>query len=357
MVLTTLGVCPPYMETSPCNKGEDWLVLCLSLSNSLLMKHSQNYYMKMSSQLTSLVSSFDGSNYGLWSKSMKAFLMSQGLWSYVDGSTSAPIAPIAPLKPSPLDPNATTADRQQHADDEKAYKEDSATYVTENTAFLAAMLVWNKANDMALGSILLRLAPSLQQQASNSTQAEQVWDTLENQYGTPTIPMVYKDFKEVITIRFNPNQHPAAQLNKMATAFQQLSNVTIGSGHRLTWISIPPQLQAMIALAPLPSKWEHLVQIIINGTEMDQLTFRTVREALVAQWDMELNRGGHKNTQNANKISAVKRKHGDPRFNQQQGGSQQRTDDSGSQRYNQHSQRGKGKGKGKDKGKQRANNP
>jgi len=122
--------------------------------------------------------------------------MSQGLWAYVDGTISAPIAPIAPLKPSPLDPNATTADRQQHADDEKAYKEDSALYVTENAAYLAAALVWNKANDMALGSILLRLTPSLQQQALHSTQAEQVWDTLENQYSTPTIPMVYKDSKK-----------------------------------------------------------------------------------------------------------------------------------------------------------------
>src|SRR6266436_1124125 len=104
------------METSPCKKGEDWLVLCLSLSNLLLMKCLQNNHTKMSSQLTSLVSSFDGSNYGLWSKSMKAFLMSQGLWAYVDGTISAPIAPIAPLKPSSLDLNATTADRQQHAD-------------------------------------------------------------------------------------------------------------------------------------------------------------------------------------------------------------------------------------------------
>jgi len=37
--------------------------------------------------------------------------------------------------------------------------------------------------------------------------------------------------------------------------------------------------------------------------------------------DTELNRGGYKNTQNTNKISAVKRKHGNLRFNQQQGSS------------------------------------
>src|SRR6266404_563957 len=243
---------------------------------------------------------------------------------------SAPIAPIAPLKPSPPDPNATTADRQQHADDEKAYKEDDALFVTKNATYLQNVLIWNKANDMALGSILLCLTPSIQQQASISMQAEQAWDALENQYGTPTIPMVYKDFKEAISIRFNPNQHPAAELNRMAAAFQRLSNITIGSGHRLTWISNPPQLQAMITLTVLPSKWEHLVQIIINSTEMDQLTFRTVQEALVVQWDTESNCGGHKNTQNANKISAIKCKRGNLCFNQQQGSLQQRTDDSGS---------------------------
>jgi len=73
------------------------------------------------------------------------------------------------------------------------------------------------------------------------------------------------------------------------------------------------------------------------------------------KWDTETNHGGHKGSHNAQKLSAVKRKRGDPRFNQQQGSSQQHTDDSGSQRYNnQHSQRGKGKGKGK--GKDKGNN-
>ncbi len=78
----------------------------------------------------------------------------------------------------------------------------------------------------------------------------------------------------------------------------------------------------MIALAVLPTKWEHLVQIIINTNEMSALDFDTVREAIVAQWDTESTRGGHKKPHDANKISAVKRKRGDPRFNQQQGSSQ-----------------------------------
>ena len=49
----------------------------------LSVKHLQ---ITMMSQLTSLVPVFDGQNYNLWAQPIKVFLMSQGLWSYVDGS-------------------------------------------------------------------------------------------------------------------------------------------------------------------------------------------------------------------------------------------------------------------------------
>src|SRR6266404_4067115 len=92
---TMLGVCPPYMETSSCNKGEDWLVLCLSLSNLLLMKLTFTELFTMSSQLTTLVQTFDGPNYQLWSKPMKAWLQSQGLWGFVDRTIARPADPAA----------------------------------------------------------------------------------------------------------------------------------------------------------------------------------------------------------------------------------------------------------------------
>ena len=44
----------------------------------------------MSSQLTNLVPVFDGQNYGQWAKAIKAFLMSQGLWGYMDGTIPHP---------------------------------------------------------------------------------------------------------------------------------------------------------------------------------------------------------------------------------------------------------------------------
>ena len=46
----------------------------------------------MTSQLTSLISIFDSQNYNLWAQPIKAFLMSQGLWGYVNGSITAPAA-------------------------------------------------------------------------------------------------------------------------------------------------------------------------------------------------------------------------------------------------------------------------
>ena len=47
----------------------------------------------MSSQLTTLVQTFDRLNYQLWSKVMKAWLQSQGLWGFVDGTIVHPADP------------------------------------------------------------------------------------------------------------------------------------------------------------------------------------------------------------------------------------------------------------------------
>jgi hypothetical protein len=46
----------------------------------------------MSTNVASLVPILDGTNYGIWSKAMKAFLMSLGLWGYADGTLAEPAA-------------------------------------------------------------------------------------------------------------------------------------------------------------------------------------------------------------------------------------------------------------------------
>ena len=42
---------------------------------------------------------FDGQNWLLWSQSMRAFLMSNSLWAFVNGDQQEPIAPSPPAGP------------------------------------------------------------------------------------------------------------------------------------------------------------------------------------------------------------------------------------------------------------------
>src|ERR1700744_1808291 len=107
----------------------------------------------MSSQLTTFISVFDSSNWGIWSKVMKAYLQSQGLWGYVSG------------------------DIAQQADGHANHP------------------AQDRANDMALGTLTLCLQPALQQNSTEGT-AKVLWNNLQDNYGVPTMPSIYKDFKE-----------------------------------------------------------------------------------------------------------------------------------------------------------------
>ena len=268
----------------------------------------------MSTQLTHLVPIFDGSNYGLWAKAIKAFLMAQGLWGYVDGTIAQPVG-VAGAAP--------------------------------DAAELAA---WQRSRDMARGNITLRLSPALQEYADTVANITDLWTNLKDRHGATTVPMIYKDFKEAISIRFNPNQHPGPQFDKLAAAFGRLGAVTFGTAPNATQLTIAPQIQALIAMAALPTKWEPLIPIISQSVGLDDLHLNDVRNPVIAQWETERNKG-NRQAQQANKLSAVKRKRDDPRFNQQQGSSQQRPDSQNQQQYRQRGSRGKGKGKPQDKGK------
>jgi len=87
-------------------------------------------------------------------------------------------------------------------------------------------------------------------------------------------------------------------------------------------VAVPPQLQAMIALAALPQKWEMLISVFTGDNPLEDLILSDVRTAVITQFQVDSVRYGSKQ-HNANKISAVKRKHGDPNWCNQQGSGQQ----------------------------------
>ena len=142
----------------------------------LSVKHLQ---ITMTSQLTSLVPIFDSQNYNLWAQPIKAFLMSQGLWGYVNGSITAP---------------GTGAPAEEIA-------------------------AWQCSNNMAKGNIILCLTTPLQQFAENITTAEDMWTQLFECYGAVSVPSIYKDFKEAISLCFHANQHPGPLFDCLDAAF------------------------------------------------------------------------------------------------------------------------------------------
>ncbi len=172
---------------------------------------------------------------------------------------------------------------------------------------------------MARGNLTLCLSPAVQQAVTSNT-SQILWDAIKDRYGAVSMPRIYKDFKEVISIRFNPNQHPTPQFEKMAAAFARLGAVTVGTGANQTTLAIMPQLQALIALSTLPAKWENLIPIISAGVTIADLKLDDVASQVIGQFETETNCGQHKATQavqSAHKISTVKRKRSDPCFTKQ----------------------------------------
>jgi hypothetical protein len=243
----------------------------------------------MSSQLTSLITVFDGQNYGTWSKAMRAFLMAQGLWTFTDGTTTEPLLPVDPTPPKPLASNASQQDRDIYDVADAEYKVNKAEYDVVHPLYPALLSTWQKGNDMALGNITLRLSLSLQQCIDPTSNAEQIWDWLKVPYGSATLPSVYRNLKEALSICFNPNQHPGPQFDKMAAAFGRLGLVSFGSGYKAKKVNVTDLLQALIAMAAIPSKWENMIPIIANGYEPEDLDLNTVQDMIVTQYENETN--------------------------------------------------------------------
>ena len=184
-------------------------------------------------------------------------------------------------------------------------------------AQISARNEWCKLNDMTVGNIMLHLSPALQQGLHSHDNASELWDALKNMFGKQTLPSVYKDFKEVISIRFNLNQHPAVQFDKLTAAFGCLAHVTIGTDNDQHNLKIQEDLQALIALAALPPKWETMIALIMQNFDLADISLKAVCKAIINHYETEANRGQHKGSQHANKISAIKCKHSNPDFNKQ----------------------------------------
>jgi hypothetical protein len=128
----------------------------------------------MLNNVSQFVPILDGSNYGIWSSAMRAFLMSLGLWAHATGTTTTPAETL----------DATGAVTNQEACNK-----------------------WFEKDAMAIGHLTLRVNPFIQQELDSlpTTSFTDDYRThLSTHYGTAMPSSIYKDFKKTLNIRLNP---------------------------------------------------------------------------------------------------------------------------------------------------------
>jgi hypothetical protein len=229
----------------------------------------------MSSSLEHLVPVLDGTNYRNWAVMMQSFLQMQEIWEVVDGAHRMPAA---------LDPSATAA---------------------QTAAYNVAYTAWNSADNKAIGAITLRITPSLRHYRAANQTACIFWANLKTAFGAPSMSSIYSDFKAVINTKLSGG-NPIPKMECIATLFNRLvaNNFTIAAN-----------LQGLILLAALPSKWDSVAQLFMQHDNIGtQLTFPNVRTAITHEYECS----NRPVDSSARKLSAVKRKGPDPSYCPQQ---------------------------------------
>jgi hypothetical protein len=91
---------------------------------------------------------------------------------------------------------------------------------------------------------------------------------LTDTYDKDSLSTVYKDWKEVQSIRFISTQHLGPVFEKLNATYSHLNGVYLKG---LDTLMIQPQLQALMMLVSLPKGWEEIVMIIMSQTPFPDL--------------------------------------------------------------------------------------
>ncbi|EPQ49984.1 hypothetical protein GLOTRDRAFT_51241, partial [Gloeophyllum trabeum ATCC 11539] len=129
---------------------------------------------------------------------------------------------------------------------------------------------WRLNDTKTIGTIRLRCSPAVATLIQDKTTAIETWKELSFTYGISSLASIYNELRGALTTRIPADQHPAPAFAKITKHFNALASENQ---------TIPNCLQGLICLNALPPRYDSL--------------------------------GAHK-------ISAVKRKPGDPSFSSQQ---------------------------------------
>ena len=168
---------------------------------------------------------------------------------------------------------------------------------------------WTLSDLMENGAIELRCSLNIQDLIGNTSAA--TWTALSTAFGVTGVSCLFRDFKTVTQFHFSGMQHPAAEISCFNTHNQRL----VASG-----VTLSGYILGMFLLGALPSKWDHVAAIYLEGkTAHTAIDYTEVRNAIIAEYDRTGTVGGQQ--QHTHKISAVKRKGDHPSFSQQRNNS------------------------------------
>ncbi|KAF8663526.1 hypothetical protein AX16_000935 [Volvariella volvacea WC 439] len=107
------------------------------------------------------------------------------------------------------------------------------------------------------------------------------WTQLAEKFGTPNAVIVFGDFRKAMNFRISGNNNP----------------------------------ETMMLLAAIPQKWDNVSMTLLVQYDMDGLIFDIINAAIIAKYNQKSNISN--GIPQAKKISAVKRKEGDPKWKEQ----------------------------------------
>ncbi|KAF5366252.1 hypothetical protein D9758_005814 [Tetrapyrgos nigripes] len=289
-----------------------------------------------SNVLMTTVPVFAGVDFNIWADILLAWLQATGLSSVLssDRPNDAEVSTASPLS-----------------------AEDAAAQAEAITAAQKKQADWDEKNDKAMGSIKLHLSPPVRQKTLGMTTAKAIWVFLKKTYGKPGVSAIYTDFKRATSITIPNDANPSAAIELIRMHFDRVSAAGIPtddpSGNSLT--KITNFLIVMFIISKLPPRYEYLINMYTQCSieQVDNQNLDGLQSEILNIW--ESRQGAFKGPSGkaqANRLSAVKRKDGNPSFQQQQ---QQRPSCSSSGANGASGSNGNNKGKGKGKGKGKAN--
>jgi hypothetical protein len=170
-----------------------------------------------SNNLFTSLPTLSGANYKDWATQMKPYLMSQGVFRVISGNEDT----------------------------------DSDSY--------------NAHNEKAIGTLVLKMAPTLHQKWQSVEDAKDIWDGLKAQFSTPLLTVVYGEFKRLMDSQIPASNHPAPSFAAINNHFALLQEYNY---------LINERTQVMIVMAKLPPYMDVMMQLLnaksVESTKLSQ---------------------------------------------------------------------------------------